>query len=67
MKGVAMLDTLSATVGYHDYESERLAFDLGLATFGDVHDHHGTTRDRAAIPPIGHVRGVDVHGVAVGP
>ena len=29
MKGVAMLDTLSATVAYHDYESERRAFDLG--------------------------------------
>lgn len=29
MKGVAMLDTLSATVAYHEYESERRAFDLG--------------------------------------
>jgi hypothetical protein len=29
MKGVAMLDTFSATIGYHDYESERLALDLG--------------------------------------
>jgi hypothetical protein len=29
MKGVAMLDTFSATIGYHDYESERLAVDLG--------------------------------------
>jgi hypothetical protein len=29
MKGVAMLDTLSATVAYHDYETERLAVDLG--------------------------------------
>jgi hypothetical protein len=29
LKGVAMLDTLSATVSYHDYESERLAFELG--------------------------------------
>jgi hypothetical protein len=29
MKGVAMLDTLAATVAYHDYESERLAVDLG--------------------------------------
>jgi hypothetical protein len=29
MKGVAMLDTLSATVSYHDYETERLATDLG--------------------------------------
>ena len=29
LKGVAMLDTLSATVSYHDYETERLAFDLG--------------------------------------
>lgn len=29
MKGVAMLDTLSATLSYHDYESERLAQDLG--------------------------------------
>ncbi|MET0535215.1 MAG: hypothetical protein ABW171_13425 [Steroidobacter sp.] len=28
-KGVAMLDTLSATIVYRDFESERLAFDLG--------------------------------------
>jgi hypothetical protein len=28
-KGVAMLDTLSANVVYRDFESERLAFDLG--------------------------------------
>jgi hypothetical protein len=28
-KGVAMLDTLSASVIYRDFESERLAFDLG--------------------------------------
>lgn len=28
-KGVAMLDTISATVVYRDFESERLAFDLG--------------------------------------
>jgi hypothetical protein len=29
MKGVAMLDTVSATVAYHDYETERLDGDLG--------------------------------------
>ena len=29
MKGVAMLDTLSATLSYHDYETERLGVDLG--------------------------------------
>jgi hypothetical protein len=29
MKGVARLDTLSATLAYHDYETERLAVDLG--------------------------------------
>jgi hypothetical protein len=29
VKGVAMLDTVSAAVSYHDYESERLAIDLG--------------------------------------
>jgi len=29
MKGVAMLDTLSASIAYHDYESERLGIDLG--------------------------------------
>jgi hypothetical protein len=29
MKGVAMLETLSALVAYHDYDSERLAVDLG--------------------------------------